>query len=136
MNAKYRRMLRKLVPTIGTILSIFALVVLHHYFWWGIYVWLAVIIWASWRYVLRYMMPGSFVCSLCERPKCAKSLSARNSQSPVCTACEARATETADRIRGIHKNLDIIRDLVRLQARNSGRTQSIPRDTMSMYDEK
>ncbi len=79
-----------------------------HLWWKAMLPWTPIAIWASWRFLLRYLHPKAFVCERCGRLKCVKARSTQSTieRTQVCLECERRSGAMHRQLRGIHMELD------------------------------
>lgn len=91
---------------------------------WAIYLWIPACAWAAWRFSLRYLLPGSFLCKHCGRLKCAKHRAPTSLGSePFCTVCERDRTLTMATLERMERSLDAFRERIALER---GTFESVP----------
>jgi len=84
--------------------------------WWRAMIpWIPIFVWASWRFLIRYLHPEAFVCEHCGRLKCLKARSPKYfGKTKVCLECEKREVGFNERIGAMNRQLDIISEGLRL----------------------
>jgi hypothetical protein len=89
-----------------------------------IWLWIPTCCWMIWRYSLRYMLPGSFLCIQCARMKCRKHTGGILESGTICSECLNKRNHATNTISEMNEALQSIREGVRLLKSSSDYPQS------------